>query len=71
MGIGVAFYQGKHGGIAVGVAVSVALAFIYLFIFQFVLRIGYTGNLQPLLAAWIPNTFFGIASIFLFVHARH
>jgi hypothetical protein len=42
LGIGVALYQGKHGGIAVGVAVSVALAFIYLLIFQFVLRIGYT-----------------------------
>jgi lipopolysaccharide export system permease protein len=63
LGIGVALYQGKHGGIAVGVAV--------LLIFQFVLRIGYTGNLQPLLAAWIPNIFFGIASIFLFIHARH
>jgi lipopolysaccharide export system permease protein len=71
LGIGVALYQGKHGGIAVGVAISISLAFIYLLIFQFVLRIGYTGNLQPVLAAWIPNVFFGITSIFLFVHARH
>ena len=71
LGVSVALYQGKHGGIAVGVAVSVALAFIYLLIFQFVLRIGYPGSLQPLLAAWIPNVFFGIASIFLFIHARH
>jgi lipopolysaccharide export system permease protein len=71
LGVGVALYQGKNSGIAVGVAVSVALAFVYLVIFQFVLRIGYTGHLQPLMAAWIPNVFFGIASIFLFIHARH
>ena len=71
MGIGVALYQGKRGGIAVGVAISIALAFIYILIFQLVLSMGYAGNLQPVLAAWLPNLFFGMLSMFLFVHAMH
>jgi lipopolysaccharide export system permease protein len=71
LGIGVALYQGKRGGVAVGVAVSVALAFVYLLVFQLVLSIGYTGNLQPLLAAWAPNVFFGMVSMFLLAHAMH
>lgn len=71
LGIAVALYQGKQGGIAVGVAVSVALAFIYLLMFQLVLSFGYTGNLQPVVAAWIPNIFFSLASMFLLAHAMH
>ena len=71
LGIGVALYQGKKGGIAVGVAVSVALAFIYFLTFQLVLSIGYTGTLQPMLAAWMPNILFGIASMYIFSQAMH
>jgi lipopolysaccharide export system permease protein len=71
LGIGVALYQGKRGGIAVGVAVSVALAFVYLLIFQLVLSIGYAGNLHPFLAAWIPNIFFTMVSMFLLSHAMY
>ena len=71
LGIGVALYQGKKGGIAVGVAASVALAFIYFLMFQFTLSIGYTGNLQPVLAAWTPNILFGIASAYIFSQAMH
>jgi lipopolysaccharide export system permease protein len=71
LGIGVALYQGKRGGIAVGVAVSVALAFAYLIIFQIVLSLGYSGNLQPLLAAWAPNIFFSMMGLLLLVNARH
>ena len=71
LGIGVALYQGKKGGIAVGVAASVALAFIYFLMFQFMLSIGYTGNLQPVLAAWMPNILFTIASMYIFSQAMH
>jgi lipopolysaccharide export system permease protein len=71
LGIGVALYQGKKGGIAVGVAASVALAFVYFLIFQLTLSIGYTGNLHPLLAAWMPNILFGIASMYIFSQAMH
>jgi len=71
LGIAVALYQGKQGGIAVGVALSVALAFMYILFFQLVLSLGYTGNLQPMVAAWTPNIFFGLASMFLFAHAMH
>jgi lipopolysaccharide export system permease protein len=71
LGIGVALYQGKKGGIAVGVAASVALAFIYFLMFEFMLSIGYTGNLQPLVAAWTPNILFGIASMYIFSQAMH
>jgi lipopolysaccharide export system permease protein len=71
LAIAVALYQGKKGGIAVGVAVSVALAFVYVLIFHLVLSLGYTGNLQPVVAAWTPNIFFSLASVFLFSHAMH
>ena len=71
LGIGVALYQGKRGGIAIGVAVSIALAFIYILIFQLVLSLGYAGNLHPLLAAWAANLFFGITGLFLLAHAMH
>jgi lipopolysaccharide export system permease protein len=71
LGIGVALYQGKRGGMAIGVAVSVALAFIYVIIFQLVLSLGYAGNLHPLLAAWATNAFFGMTGLFLLVHAMH
>jgi lipopolysaccharide export system permease protein len=71
MGIGIALYQGKRGGIAVGVAVSVALAFIYILIFQLVLSVAYAGNLHPLLAAWTPNIFFAMIGMLLFIHAMH
>ena len=71
LGISVALYQGKKGGIALGVAASVALAFTYFLLFQLVLSIGYTGNLQPPLAAWAPNIIFAIASMYLFSQAMH
>jgi lipopolysaccharide export system permease protein len=71
LGIAVALFQGKRGGIAVGVAASVSLAFIYLLVFQLVVSIGYTGSLPPILAAWVPNILFGMMSLYLFAHAMH
>ena len=71
LAIGVALYQGKSGGIALGVAVSVAMAFIYLILFQLLLSVGQAGNLQPFLAAWIPNILFAMLSLFLLAHAMH
>ncbi|MFP3869298.1 MAG: LPS export ABC transporter permease LptG [Syntrophobacteria bacterium] len=71
LGIGVALYQGKRAGIAIGVAMSVAIAFVYLLVFQLVLSLGYAGNVQPYLAAWIPNGFFGMLGGFLLANARH
>jgi lipopolysaccharide export system permease protein len=71
LGIGVALYQGKRGGIATGVAASVALAFVYVLVFHFLLSLGYAGKLPPVLAAWIPNAFFALAGLFLMAIARH
>lgn len=71
LGIGVALYQGKKGGIAMGVAASVAVAFVYVMLFHFVLSLGYSGTLPALLAAWIPNAFFALAGLFLMAIARH
>jgi lipopolysaccharide export system permease protein len=71
LGIGVALCQGKRGGIATGVAVSVALAFVYVIVFHFLLSLGYAGKLSPVLAASIPNVFFGLTGLFLMALARH
>jgi lipopolysaccharide export system permease protein len=71
LGIGVALYQGKRGGIAMGVAASVALAFVYVIAFHFFLSLGYSRGLPAFLAAWTPNGFFGLAGLLLVAHARH
>jgi lipopolysaccharide export system permease protein len=70
LAIGVAFTQGRRGGIAVGVALSIAIAFVYLLMFQLVLSLGYAGKVQPLWAAWVPNIFFAMFGFLLCAHAR-
>jgi len=40
-------------------------------VFHFLLSLGYTGKLPPVLAAWIPNAFFGLTGLFLMALARH
>jgi len=70
LGIAVILVQGKRGGIALGVVVSIAFAFVFLVLSQVLITLGYTGSLQPLLAAWTPNLFFGLAALLLLAHAK-
>jgi len=65
--IGVALSTRKvRGGIGVHVAIGIGICFLYILFMQFSAEFATKGNLQPLLAAWVPNIIFGIVSIFLY-----
>ena len=52
-------------GAAWGVAASLATTFIVLLMFQLAKAIGAGGVLPPMLAAWMPNIFVGVAAVYL------
>jgi len=65
--IGVSLSTRKvRGGIGIHVAVGIGLCFLYILFMQFSAEFASKGNLQPVLAAWIPNIIFGIVSVFLY-----
>ena len=65
--IGVALSTRKvRGGIGIHVAIGIALAFMYILFMKFTDEFATKGNLDPAVAAWIPNFIFGIVSIFLY-----
>jgi lipopolysaccharide export system permease protein len=61
---------GTRGGPAYGVAVSLATTIVFLTMVQLMKAVGAGGVVPPLIAAWIPNTLFGIAGAVLFAKAR-
>ncbi len=61
---------GMRGGPAYGVAVSLATTIVFLTMIQIMRAVGAGGVVPPLIAAWIPNTIFGIAGAVLFAKAR-
>ncbi len=61
---------GARGGPAYGVAVSLATTIVFLTMIQIMRAVGAGGVVPPLIAAWIPNTLFGIAGAVLFAKAR-
>lgn len=61
---------GTRGGPAYGVAVSLATTIVFLTMVQLMKAVGAGGVVPPLVAAWIPNTLFGVAGAVLFAKAR-
>ncbi len=55
----------KKGGIAIGLGISIVLAFAYWGAIQSCRAYGVAGLIDPLIAAWIPNMFFGFFGIIL------
>lgn len=51
-------------------AIAFAIAIVYLVATQFFRSIGNAELLDPVLAAWSPNLFFGLASVFLLLQRR-
>ncbi len=63
LGVPFAFRYGKRGAVAgVGAALLVGLA--YLAFSSITFRFGTTGALEPILAAWGANVFFGLLSLY-------
>ena len=61
---------GGRSGAAYGVAVSLATTIVFLTMVQIMKAVGAGGVVPPLIAAWIPNTLFGVAGGVLFAKAR-
>ena len=65
--IGVSLSTRKvRGGIGIHLAIGIAIIFLYILFMQFSAEFATKGNLQPLIAAWIPNAIFGVVGIFLY-----
>ena len=55
-----------RGGIGIHVAIGIVICFLYILFMKFSDEFATKGNLQPVLAAWVPNIIFGFLSIFLY-----
>lgn len=60
----------RRTGLAVGFTASVFICFIYYGFMETGRALGYTGDLPPLLAAWIGNLTFGLLSLYFLRKAR-
>lgn len=60
----------RRGGIAIGLGISIILAFIYWGFIQSCRAYGYTGIMDPVLAAWLPNIIFAILGFVSFLGIR-
>lgn len=68
--IGVSFASRKvRGGIGLHLAVSVAISFIYIFAMQITKVYAVKAGLNPFVAVWIPNFFFGLLAIYFYYRA--
>lgn len=68
--IGVSVSSRKaRGGIGVQIGFGLALSFIYIFLMQFATQFSLKGNLDPMLAMWLPNLLFLSVGIFLYKSA--
>ncbi len=68
--IGVSFASRKvRGGIGLHLAISVAISFIYIFAMQVTKVYATKAGLNPMVAVWIPNVFFGILAIYFYYRA--
>lgn len=68
--IGVSFASRKvRGGIGLHLAISVAISFIYIFAMQVTKVYATNAGLDPFIAVWIPNIFFGLLAIYFYYRA--
>jgi len=56
--------------VVVGVASSIVICFTYFILAQLSLALGTGGRVPPLVAAWAPNGFFGLAGLILTLRLR-
>lgn len=66
IGLPIAFWKEKGGGIALGIGVGVGLSFCYLVFLGLSRALGYSGLLSPAAAAWLPNTLFLVLGLSFF-----
>jgi lipopolysaccharide export system permease protein len=65
--IGVSLSSRKvRGGIGTNIGIGLALSFSYILFFQFASQFSLKGNLEPMLAMWIPNIIYFITALVLY-----
>jgi lipopolysaccharide export system permease protein len=65
--IGVSLSSRKmRGGIGMNIGIGLALSFSYILFLQFASQFSLKGNLNPMLAMWIPNIMYIIIALFLY-----
>ncbi len=70
IGLPIAFWKEKGGGIALGIGVGIGLSFVYLVFLGLSRSLGYSGALPPVMAAWLPNVLFTVLGVYLFTYVR-
>ncbi len=60
----------RRGGQAVQIGLGLFVAFLYLAVQKLTEPFGYTGELSPLVAAWLPHGLFFLAALVLLLNAR-
>jgi lipopolysaccharide export system permease protein len=70
VGLPLGFWRERGGSVAVGLVLGLALSFVYMVTQEVSRTMGYAGLLPPLVAAWLPNVFFGLLGMYLFSHLR-
>jgi lipopolysaccharide export system permease protein len=70
VGLPIGFWREKGGSVALGLVTGLTLSFFYLVALELARSVGYTGLVPPLLAAWLPNCFFGLVGLYLFTYVR-
>lgn len=65
--IGVSLSSKKvRGGIGMNIGIGLALSFSYILFMQFASQFSIKGNLEPMLAMWIPNIMYAIIAFVLY-----
>jgi len=71
IGIPLAMFKEKGRFLPAAVLIGLGVALFYWVGFSYTKSIfGYTGVLPPVIAAWLPNLFFGLVGVFMFTHVR-
>jgi lipopolysaccharide export system permease protein len=58
--------QKVRGGIGMQIGIGLGLSFSYILFMQFASQFSLKGNLDPMLALWIPNMLYAVIALFLY-----
>jgi lipopolysaccharide export system permease protein len=71
LGIPLALYKERGQGLPLAVVLGLGLSLLYWVGFSYSRSVfGYSGALPPIIAAWLPNVFFGLTGLALFTNLR-
>jgi lipopolysaccharide export system permease protein len=57
----------RRGGMGINLAIGISLMFVYVFLLKIVEVLGAGSETNPFIMVWLPNIFFGVLAIYLYV----